>query len=462
MALTHRWKALFAVAVLGLSACGGDPTPTSSPVAPVETPAVPTAAEETPGAPEVTPTEMEPSDDTVQIAYIHRLPDLPSMTLVDDIVARWNAQRPDIQVTATKWEGAAAELGAQLQTDVREGVGPCLAQTGYSEVPELFVKDVLLDVTDEAEQYKENYGGAYGQMTLAGITVGLPQDSGPLVYVYNAAELEALGLAVPTTLAELSAAAKTSAASGKYLAAFTPDEAAHWLSAQSAAAGGVWYSAEKEKWKVEADSAESKIVADFWQDLLDSGAAVTVNRFSPEFDTALTSGQLIGHIAAGWEVGFMLDVLDGTAFEGQWRVAQLPDFGAGAMTGPDGGSGVSVIKGCEHPAEAMEFNNWLNTQVDDLTTQGLVTAATQQPAQPEKWTRQFGGQDVMGELARANAALNPAFFYAPGWSALIEPMTAAADAAAAGTGQVAAVFSAAQSASLAALIEANLPVVEEE
>ena len=33
------------------------------------------------------------------------------------------------------------------------------------------------------------------------------------------------------------------------------------------------------------------------------------------------------------------------------------------------------MKGCEHPAEAMEFNDWFNTQVDDLASQGLVVAA---------------------------------------------------------------------------------------
>lgn len=32
------------------------------------------------------------------------------MTLVNDIVAKWNEENPNIQVTATKWDGAAQDL----------------------------------------------------------------------------------------------------------------------------------------------------------------------------------------------------------------------------------------------------------------------------------------------------------------------------------------------------------------
>ena len=40
-------------------------------------------------------------------------------------------------------------------------------------------------------------------VSVGAATVGLPQDSGPLVYYYNKAEFSKLGLTVPTTLAEL-------------------------------------------------------------------------------------------------------------------------------------------------------------------------------------------------------------------------------------------------------------------
>lgn len=432
---------LASLALLGLAACGGTPA-TTTPTAPT------TPATETPTTP------PEP----VTISYLHRLPDGEGMTAVKDIVARWNADNPGIQVEATKFDGKAPEMIMKLETDIKANAGPCLAQLGYGEVPEMYVKGLVEDVTTEADKYRANFGGAFGQMTVAGQTVGLPQDSGPLIYLYNKAEFEKLGIQVPTNLDEFTAAAAKAAAAGKYIAAFTPDEAHYWLSAQSAAAGGTWFSVVNDQWQVTADSPESAVVAGFWQGLLDAKSVVVTERWGEGFGKALDDGTLIGHIAAAWEVGFALDSLDGTPAEGQWRVAQLPTFGSTPMTGPDGGSGVAVMKGCAHPAEAMEFNNWFNTQVDDLASQGLVPAAVKAAANPEKWLRQFGDQDVMAELVTANANLNPEFPYIPGWSAVGPKMNAAAADAAAGKGKVADIFTAAQAASIAALKDAGLPV----
>ena len=53
------------------------------------------------------------------------------------------------------------------------------------------------------------------------------------------------------------------------------------------------------------------------------------------------------------------------------------------MSGPDGGSGVAVLKGCSNPEGAMAFNDWFNTQVDDLATQGLVLTAKAPVKTPE-------------------------------------------------------------------------------
>lgn len=400
------------------------------------------------------------SGEPVSIEYVHRLPDGEGMTSVAAIVERWNEEHPDIQVTTTKFDGKASDMILKLETDIKAGNGPCLAQTGYSEVPQLFVKGLLEDVADEAKRYEDNYSaGAFSGMKVGEAIVGLPQDTGPLVYFYNEAEFEALGLDVPTTLDDLSADSATAAAAGKYVTAFTPDEAQNWLAGQSAAAGDTWFSAEGDEWKVDADGDGSQRVAAFWQGLLDQKQTLATERWGEGFTAALNDGSLIGHIGAAWEAGFLLDSLDGTPAEGQWRVAQLPDFGAGAVSGPDGGSGVSVMKGCEHPAEAMEFNDWFNTQVDDLTSQGLVVAAKGSVETPEKMLRQFGDQDVLAELSTATENLNPDFPYAPGFSTLSK-MNETAAAAVAGTATVADVFGTAQDTAVTSLEDLGLPVAE--
>ncbi|MCD2442870.1 extracellular solute-binding protein [Agromyces sp. SYSU K20354] len=396
----------------------------------------------------------------VTISYLHRLPDGEGMTPVADIVKKWNDENPDIQVEATKFDGASGDMILKLETDINAGNGPCLAQLGYAEVPQMFVKGLVEDVADEAAEYADDFSaGAYGMMQVGDAVVGLPQDTGPLVYFFNATEFEKLGLAVPETIDQLASEAATSAASGKYLAAFTPDEAMYWLSAQSAAAGDTWFTTEGDEWSVDAEGPGSQKVAAFWQGLVDDKQVITTERWGEGFTQALNDGSLIGHVGAAWEAGFLLDSLDGTPAEGQWRVAQLPDFGAGQVSGPDGGSGVAVMKGCEHPAEAMEFNAWFNTQIDDLASQGLVVAANGTPQTSEKMLRQFGGQDVLAELATASANLNPDFTYAPGFASLTK-MNETAAGVPDGTSTVADVFTTAQTTAVATLQDLGLPVAE--
>ncbi|HET6672372.1 MAG TPA: extracellular solute-binding protein [Agromyces sp.] len=394
----------------------------------------------------------------VEITYLHRLPDGEGMTPVSEIVDRWNEENPDIQVNATKFDGAASDMILKLETDLKAGNGPCLAQLGYAEVPQMYVKGLVEDVADEAAKYSDDFSaGAYSLMTVGDAVVGLPQDTGPLVYFYNATEFEKLGLAVPETIEQLASEAATSAAAGKYIAAFTPDEAQYWLSAQAAAAGDEWFTTSGDEWKVDTEGEGSQAVAALWQGLVDNKQVVVTERWGEGFPAAINDGSLIGHVGAAWEAGFLLDSLDGTPAEGQWRVAQLPDFGAGQMTGPDGGSGVAVMKGCEHPAEAMEFNAWFNTQIDDLASQGLVVAANGTAETSEKMLRQFGGQDVLAELAAASANLNPDFVYAPGFSSLSK-MNETASGVADGSATVADIFATAQTTAVATLEDLGLPV----
>lgn len=395
----------------------------------------------------------------VEIAYMHRLPDGDGMVKVQEIADRWNAEHPDIHVTTTKFDGAAHEMIKKLETDIKANSGPCLAMLGYAEVPEMYVKGLVEDVTELADQYKDHYSSVFNLMKVGDVTVGLPQDTGPLVYYYNKAAFEELGIDVPTNLEEFQAAAAKAAEAGKYISAFLPDEA-HWYSAQAAAAGGEWYTPENDQWKVNADSDKSAVVADFWQKMLDDKTTLPLERWGDAFAQALVEGKLIGTVGASWEAPLLMDTMKGTDNEGKWAVAQLPDYGAGALTGPDGGSGTAVMKGCEYPEQAMEFNDWFNTQIDDLVSQGLVVAALGEMKTPEAVMSFYGGQDVFAELAKANEAMAPNFSLMPYFSAVVPKMQEAAAGAADGSGKVADVYKAAQETSIKTLKDNGLPVAE--
>ena len=400
------------------------------------------------------------SSGVVNITYMHRLPDSEGMTLVDDIVAKWNKEHPNIQVKATKFDGAAQDMIKKLETDVKAGSAPDLAQVGYAELPEVFTKGMLEDVSSESSQYEKNFAsGAMSLMKLDGKTYGLPQDTGPMVYYYNKAAFDELGLKVPETADDLIAEAKTAAEKGKYIISYQADEASNTFSGLSGASSP-WYTVKNDAWVVNTQTNGSKAIADVFQQLLDAKAVSVNPRWDPSFDASLQDGSLIGTIGAAWDAPLLKDSAGDTG-KGDWRVAQIGDwFSNKGKTGPNGGSGVAVLKGCEHKAEAMEFLNWFNTQVEDLTSQGLVVAATTQTAKtPESWSEFFGGQDLMKEFATANENMGN-FTYMPGWSAVASSMKEAAAKAADGSGKVADVFSEAQKTSVDTLKNYGLSVSE--
>ncbi len=401
------------------------------------------------------------ADGPVTIEYLHRLDNSDTATKVADIVKKWNAENPDIQVKATKFDGKAQELIQKVKTDIEAKNAPCLYQAGYADLAELYVNDMVQDVSKYASQYKSDFGaGPFESMAIDGKYFGIPQDTGPLLYYYNKAAFEELGINVPTTADEFVAAAKKAAAAGKYIAAFNPDEGAQLYSSMVAASGDQWFTVEGDSWVVNTAGKGSTKVANFWQTLLDDKSTFVVNRWTDtgDMEKAMADGTLIGAFGAAWDATLLASGLNGSDSYGKWAIAQLPDFGAGAgKTGPNGGSGVVVSKTCEHPEQAMKFNAWFNTQVDDLATQGLVVAASAAPSNPE-YAAAFGGQDVIKEFNTANANMN-AFTFPPSWSVPQGFLSGKDNAdAGAGTSKVADVFAGAADSAKKALTDAGLTV----
>ena len=227
-----------------------------------------------------------------------------------------------------------------------------------------------------------------------------------------------------------------------------------------AGASDPWYTIEGDAWKVDTQTSGSKAVAKVYQQLLDDKAATTNPRWDPSFDASLQKGELIGTIGAAWEAPLLMDSMADKG-KGDWRVAQIGDwFDNGEKTGPDGGSGVVALKGIKHKAEAMKFLDWFNTQIDDLTSQGLVVAATTGSAKtPASWSEFYGGQDVMAEFAAANGNL-ASFSYIPGFSAVGTAMKEKAADAADGKAKVETIFDVAQTASVDTLKDYVLSVAQ--
>lgn len=398
----------------------------------------------------------------VEINYWHRLPDKDGMTKVQTVVDQWNKENPNIHVNVKKFDGQASESYAKIAQAVKAGNAPDLAQVGYGEIASVYLEGSLEDVAKEikAAGYEKHFAaGPMGQCKLGDVVVGLPQDTGPLVYVYDKAAFDAIGIKAPTTWAELKEAAKKAKEKGKYIATWQQDEVGYQISGQAAAAGAHWYKPEGDKWKVEVTDAASKKVATFLQELNDEGLALKLadGRWGKEWIAKLKDGTIIGTVAAGWEPGFMLGDLGKDATS--WQVTYLPTEDGKKVTGADGGSAVAVIKGCKHKEEALKFADWINTQVPALVSQGLVVAATTaKPETPAAMKKLWGGQDVYGFLAEANNTMVTDFPYIPTWFTVTEKMKEPGGKVTSGSAKVEDVLTTAQTVSVSTLKEKNIGV----
>lgn len=359
--------------------------------------------------------EAPDSGETVELEYWHRLPDSEGMIKVADSAAEFTKANPNIKVKTVKFEGDATQSYEKISAAVKAGNAPCLAQASYDGIPAMLVRGELMDVTEQVAQYKDNYAaGPWGQTSPGGKTYGIPQDTGPLVYYYDKDAFDALGLKAPTTWDEYWANAAKAKEAGKYTSVFFNDEAGDWFGAVAAANDTTWFSLDGDAWKVTLNGDKTKAVADAWQKSMDAGDTFVTDRWgdpSP-FDTAVKEGKVIGYVGAAWEAAFNLGSLGKD--KANWQVAQMPDM----KSGPWGGSAIVVLKGCEHPEQALKFANWYNTNMEAMASQGLVPAAKGDAPTPAKMKALYGGQDVMKTLQEAATLSNPNWAYSPTWPAV--------------------------------------------
>lgn len=357
------------------------------------------------------------SDGPVTIEYWGWVPNM--QTLVDE----WNESNPDIQVEYSAQSAGDDSTFSKITTAAQAGDAPDLVQADVKWVTSLL--QYAQDVTDEAAQYQDHYtAGAWSNVSLDGVTYGLPQDSGPMVMYYNKAKFDELGLTVPTTWDEFGQQAREVAAAhpGTYLAGFSSDDSEN-LQSYVQQAGGQWWSIDGDSWSVDITGAESEKVGAFWQGLVDDGAVSPTKRWDPTFYNDLANGNILSVVGAAWQAPLIADNAAATA--GDWAVAPAPQWEDGAqVSANNGGSQLLVMEGSEHAAEALEFADWLNTNVEGLLGLGLFPATSGATIEtPETISTYFGGQDVYGVLAEASENIETPWLFPPTYTDLSKSLT---------------------------------------
>jgi len=342
---------------------------------------------------------------------------------MQELVDEWNSENPGIQVNYSAQSAGDDATFSKITTAAQAGDAPDLVQADVKWVTSLL--QYAQDVTDEAAQYEDNFtAGAWSNVSLGGATYGLPQDSGPVVMYYNAAKFEELGLEVPTTWEQFGATAEKVATEnpGTYLAGFSSDDVEN-LQSYVQQAGGQWWAIDGDRWVVDVTGEESVQVAEFWQGLVDAEAVSPTKRWDPAFYNELANGQILSVVGAAWQAPLIADNAEATS--GDWAVAPAPQWQEGAeVSANNGGSTMLVLEGTEHAEEALEFANWLNTNVDGLLGLGLFPATQgAEIATPENISAYFGGEDVYGLLADASENIETPWLFPPTYGDLSKELT---------------------------------------
>ncbi|MFK3671071.1 ABC transporter substrate-binding protein [Leifsonia aquatica] len=379
-----------------------------------------------------------------------------------EAVAEWNSTHDQKVVFQTIASGGAGGY-TKMQAAVKAGNGPCLGQVGNESMASFVLDGSLVDISREAAAYEKDYSeAAFSVMHVGDGVYGIPVDTAPMGMFYRADVYEKFGLSPATTWDEFAqqAAAVHSADPNTYLSSFGPTDASLWggLTQQ---AGGTWFSASDDAWKVSVDAPQSQKVADYWQKQIDAGTVKVTESDTPEWYEALQAGT----IATAFEPVWWAGVVEGAAGNsaGAWRVAPLPNFSAQERSnGTIGGSATSVLKGCKNVQGAVDFANWMST--DSASISLLIKKGALFPASEKGQTNPalqdgvdfFGGQKIFQEFTAVAADIDPAWAWGPLTSQTNSALKDAMTPVSTGTGTLREGLATAQAAVVAAFTAKGL------
>jgi len=397
-----------------------------------------------------------PSEGPVELTFTSWVPG------VEEAVALWNQQNPDIQVTAESVPSGNSGTYNNLFNGLQAGTAPDLSQIEYDSLSSFRLQDGLVNiaecpgVSDASGQFVD-WTWSQSQLGDDGV-YAVPQDTGPMALFYRKDLFDAAGIAAPTTWEEYyQAAVALKAASPDVRITHFPQQDANWFT------GLLWqnqaslFELEGDNISVTVDSPESQEVAQYWQRMIDEQLVATnLQGFSPDLYSAWNTGTVATWVSAAWGYSTIRDNAPDTA--GQWAVAPMPQWDAGSTNaGNWGGSTTAVLNGTEHPAEAAEFALWLNTNPESLEILnregGLFPAATAGEDLPalSEGVEFYGGQPIFDVFRDASGQVDTDFTWGPTMTDTYRAMSDGFTAALNGQGTLSDTLGAAQTASIESL-----------
>lgn len=438
----HMKKGAVAVALLAVAALAGCSTTAST-----------TAAD----------ASCAPSTGAVELTFTTWLPG------IEDVVAVWNKENPDIQVKVQTGPNGNGGTYQNFFNQLKAGNAPDLGQIEYDALPNFRVQDGLMDLAGCAgvlDSKNKFVDWTWGQVNFgeADHVYAIPQDSGPMAMFYRADLFKENGIAIPTTWAEYKAAAIEIRKTGGYITNFSQGDI-NQFAGLVWQAGGSWFQNDGTNWSVDMTSGASSDVAAYWQDLIDNDLVSSIPAWTDEWNNAYNTGKAWTWDSAAWGANSIASGAPDTA--GKWAVAQSPQWNAGhKQAGNWGGSSTAIFKGSKHPAEAAKFAMWLNTSDEALTmlNQGanLYPAAKSGLELPalKAGVDFYGGQAIYDVFKEASAQVSPDFVWGPTMTQVYNDVSDGFKSAVTGSGTLEDALKAGQASTIAALKAQSIPVKE--
>ena len=377
---------------------------------------------------------------------------------ISQSVGLWNKSHPDIHVNLNEVTSGDAGSYAKMYSALQAGNAPDLGQIEYATLPNFEHVGGLIDLSKYgAGRVRPDFvPWTWSQVSQGNTVYAIPQDTGPMGLFYRADLFKKYGLAVPATWAQyLSDAKKVHAAHPNvYIAAF-PANDAQWFAGLAWQAGARWFSTSGDTWVAGISDPASMQVASYWQQLISDHLVKVEPDFASEWYKDLSDGTLLTWPTAVWGENTL--VTNAAATKGDWRVAAMPNWGTTNSNGNWGGSTTVVFKDSKHPAQALQFAEWLNTSPQSIT--GLITkgglypadlAGQKQPAanSPVPF---YGGQNIWKVFQANGKLVNTSFQWGPIMSTTFTQMADGFGKSTGGSGSLSQVLSSTQSQTVATM-----------
>ncbi|MGW8359342.1 ABC transporter substrate-binding protein [Streptomyces wedmorensis] len=336
------------------------------------------------------------------------------------VAAAFNRSHPDIKVTF-ETVPSGQEYYSKLTNAVKAGTAPDVAVVEYPHLPEFAAQGKVEDLTGTlGPAVKDGFPEAVRQLVeLGGRTWGVPRDAAPLTLMYRKDFFTRHKIDVPTTwdaYRTMTEQVKKADANARGGVLYTNNPGQ--LTALAWQAGGQWFTAADDSWKVTLDDAPSNKVAAFWGDLARKDLVRSLTDADP-FWTSVQKSRTVAYVCASWCAGAQQATVPDQ--KGKWAVAPAPTWDGKPASAMFGGSSFVVPKGARNSGAAAEFIKWITTDPEGMKAWVASGTSSMLPADPALVpvaraafkTDYYGGQDVYAVGVESYEAIRSGWTWGP-------------------------------------------------